>query len=145
MTATLIIKPLACAPFLSIHAPPVLLFYASSFRLWTSFLRGGSGILCSPIHNHDFLRRHSPSSSQFSSLPLVGSGTMRYGAVRCRLGGFNIDDANFSYKIDQFTLEEEPKTNDNKFRTIIQLPNEVPDEDDEVTIVGGPAIMAALM
>ncbi|KAI3788914.1 hypothetical protein L2E82_01695 [Cichorium intybus] len=67
MTTTLIIKHLACVPSHSLHAPPMLIF-ASSFRLWTSFLVGGSGILCSPIHDYEFLHRYSPSSSQFSSL-----------------------------------------------------------------------------
>ncbi|CAH1437831.1 unnamed protein product [Lactuca virosa] len=74
MAATLIIRPLAC--FSSPpppHPPPPLLHYASSFRLWTPFFRGGSRILSSPFNNHDFLRRHSSSSSQFPSLTALSA------------------------------------------------------------------------
>ncbi|KAL4577064.1 hypothetical protein LXL04_013165 [Taraxacum kok-saghyz] len=68
MAATLIIRPLACVSSPPPHPSPPHLPYASSFRLWTPFLRGGNGVFSSPFNNLDFLHRHSSSSSQFSSV-----------------------------------------------------------------------------
>ncbi|XP_024972423.1 ATP-dependent DNA helicase At3g02060, chloroplastic isoform X1 [Cynara cardunculus var. scolymus] len=70
MAATLIVKPIACV---SSPPPPLPSPYASSFRLWTPFLRGGRGIFSSTLGNHYFLHSRSYSSSPFSSLTGVSS------------------------------------------------------------------------